>query len=278
MGLGTNHMTITTGDVFIPEVWSKELQLATEANLVMGRLVKRFDAEMKSFGDVLHIPKISNLSASDKSAETAVTFSTVTETSVDLTINKHKHVAVLIERNLDAKARHDLAEQYRAKESYALAKQIDTDVIGLQSGLSQSVGTDNVATTDANILRAIQYLDDADAPDTDRSFVMSPATKADLLQIDRYVNSRYVSDQPLVKGAFGERYGVQFYSSTNVPAGTAGRINLLFHKEAFALAIQRNITMYSDFIIDFLADAYVADVLYGMVEYRDAFGVKVLGK
>lgn len=278
MGLGTTHMTITTGDNFIPEVWSKELQLATEANLVMGRLVKRFDAEMKSFGDVLHIPKISNLSATDKTAETAVTFSAPTEDKVDLTINKHKHIAFLIERNLDAKSRYDLAEQYKQKQSYGLAKQIDTDVIGLQSGLSQSVGTDNVAVGDANVLRAIQYLDDADAPEEDRHFVMSPATKNDLLSLDRYVNSRYVSDQPLMKAAFGERYGLTFYSSSNVPSGTAGRINLIFHREAFALAIQKNITLYSDFIIDYLADAYVADVIYGMVEYRDAFGVKVLGK
>lgn len=278
MALGSNHMTITTGDNFIPEVWSKELQLATEANLVMGRLVKRFDAEMKSFGDVLHIPLISNLSANDKSASTQVTFQSPTESKVDLTINKHKEISFLIERNLDAKSKYNLAEEYKAKQSYGLAKQIDTDVLGLQSGLSQSVGTDNVAVTDANVLRAIQYLDDADAPDSDRHFVMSPATKADLIQIDRYVNTRYVSDQPIVKGSFGERYGVMFYSSTNVPSGTAGRINLMFHREAFALAIQQNITLYSDFIIEYISDAYVADVLYGTVEYRDAFGVKVLGK
>lgn len=278
MGLGTAHMTITTGDNFIPEIWSKELQVATEANLVMGRLVKRFDAEMKAFGDVLHIPLISNLSANDKTASTAVTFQSPTENKVDLTINKHKEISFLIERNLDAKSRYNLAEEYKKKQSYGLAKQIDTDVLSLQSGLSQSVGTDNVAVSDANVLRAIQYLDDADAPQEDRHFVMSPATKNDLLQIDRYVNTRYVSDQPLMDAAFGERYGLMFYSSSNVPSGTAGRINLIFHREAFALAIQQNITMYSDFVIDFLADAYVADVLYGMVEYRDAFGVKVLGK
>ena len=271
-------MNITTGDNFIPEVWSKELQLATESNLVMGRLVKRFDAEIKAFGDVLHVPQISNLAATDKVTETAVTFLAPTESKIDITINKHKHIAFLIERNLDAKSRYELAEEYKKKMAFGLAKQVDTDLLGLQSSLSQSEGTDNVALGDSNVLRAIQYLDDADAPEDDRHFVMSPATKMDLLAIDRYVNSDYQSDKPLTKGAFGERYGLMFHSSTNVPAGTAGRINLIFQREALALAMQRDITMYSDFIIEHISDAYVGDCIYGVAEYRDAFAVKMLGK
>jgi hypothetical protein len=280
MGLGTNHQTITTGDNFIPEVWGKELQRATENNLVMGKLVKRFDAEMKSFGDVLHIPKISNLSATAKSASTAVTFSSPTEGVVDLTINKHYHVALLIERNLDAKSKYNLAEEYKEKMSYALAKQIDTDTMALQSGLSQTVGTDNVAVTDAVLLSAIQKLDEADAPESDRSCVVSPATKMDLIQISRLSSSDFVNmaDRPVVNGFFDSRYGVNFYVTNNTVAGSSGHVNVLFHKEALALAIQTNPQLYSDFIIEYLGDAYVMDVKYGVVEYRDAFGVTILGK
>jgi hypothetical protein len=133
MGLGTAHQNLTTGDVFIPELWSKELQVATQASLIAGNLVKRFDFEMKSFGDVLHIPKISNLSANSKVTETEVTFQSPTEAKVDLTINKHYECSILIERNLDAKSKYDLAKEYKAKQFYALAKQIDTDVLGRHS-------------------------------------------------------------------------------------------------------------------------------------------------
>lgn len=278
MGLGTSHMTVTTGDNFIPEVWSKELQVATEANLTIGAIVKRFDAEMKAFGDVLHVPIISNLTANDKSASTQVTFQSPTESKIDLTINKHKEISFLIERNLDAKSKYQLAQMYKEKQSYGLAKQIDTDVLANYSSLTQSVGTDGLAVSDGNVLRAIQYLDDADAPGENRHFVMSPATKADLLAVDRYVNTRYVTDQPIMKSAFGERYGVLFSVSTNVPSGATGRVNLILHQEALALAVQQNIQLYSDFIIEYISDAYVADVLYGSTVYRNAFGVQVLGK
>jgi hypothetical protein len=277
-GFGTAHQNITTGANFIPEVWSKELQVATESNLVAAKLVKRFDAELKAFGDVLHIPKISNLAANAKVTETAVTFQSPTEGKVDLTINKHYEVSFLIERMLDDQSKYTLQNEYKQRQSYALAKQIDTDVLALQSGLSQSEGSDNVALGDSNLLRGIQYLDDADAPEGDRSMIVSPATKMDLIQIQRLSSADFVGDKPVMKGFFGERYGVNFFVSTNVPTGTSGHINVLIHKEALACALQRNITMYSDFIIEHISDAYVADVLYGVIEYRDAFGVKMLGK
>ncbi len=277
MGLGTAHQTVTTGANFIPEIWSQELQRATESNLVAAKLVKRFDSDVKTKGDVIHVPKISNLSATAKSASTAITFSSPTEDKVDITIDKHYHIAVLIEDILDAQAAYNLTEEYKEKISYGLAKQIDTDILALYSGLSQSVGTAGTPPTDGNILRAIQYLDDADAPFKDRSFLMSPGTKASMLQIDKYVDGDFVGDKPTVTANFGQRYGLTFYVSSNVPTSSSNPINLIFQKEAFACAIQKNLTMKSDYVIDYLATAHVGQVLYGVAEYRDAFGVQVLG-
>lgn len=269
MGLGSSHQTVTTGANFIPEVWSKNVQRATEANLVAARLVKRFDADVSSKGDVIHVPKISNLTATAKSASTAVTFSSPTEDKVDITINKHYHIAFIIEDILDAQAAYNLSEEYREKASYGLAKQIDTDILALNSGITQSVGTTGVPPTDNNILRAIQYLDDADAPMRDRSFIMRPSLKSTLLAIDKYVDQNFVGDKPTVNGVFGQRYGIEFYVSTNIPLdGSNNPINQIIHKEAYALAMQKNITMKSDYVIDYLGTAHVAQTLYGVAGYR----------
>lgn len=276
MGLGTSHMTVTTGANFIPEIWSKEVQRATEANLVAAKLVKRFDADVKSKGDVIHVPKISNLDATAKSASTAVTFSSPTEDKVDITIDQHWHISFIIEDILDAQAQYMLSEEYKNKATYGLAKKVDTDVLALQSGLSQSTGTAGAPLGDTTVLRALQYLDDADAPFNERAFIMAPSAKATLLAIDRYVDSNFVGEMPVKTGLFGQRYGMPFYVSTNVPTSGGNPINLMIHKEAFALAMQKDITMKSDYVLDFLGMGHVAQVLYGMSEYRDAFGVKVL--
>jgi hypothetical protein len=90
------------------------------------------------------------------------------------------------------------------------------------------------------------------------------------------VDSNFVGDMPVKTGLFGQRYGLPFYVSTNVPTSSSNPINLMIHKEAFALAIQKDITMKSDYILEYLGMGHVAQVLFGAAEYRDAFGVKVL--
>lgn len=54
MALGSNQQTITTGAVFIPEVWSLETLRATEDALVMAPLVKRFDSLVTGKGDTIN--------------------------------------------------------------------------------------------------------------------------------------------------------------------------------------------------------------------------------
>lgn len=279
MGLGTAHQTVTTGANFVPEVWSKELQVATESSLVAAKLVKRFDSDVKSFGDTIHVPLISNLSATSKTASTQVTFNAPTESKIDIDINKHYECSFLIEDILDAQSKYRLAEEYKQKQSYALSKQIDTDILALNSNITQSVGTSGNPPSDVNFLRAIQYLDDADAPFEERSFIMRPSVKAAFLAIDKYVDTRFVGmgDIAVKTGLFGQRYGIPFYQSTNVPLdGSSNPINILMHKECYAAALQKNITMKDDYIIEYLSQAYVAQVLYGVKTYRANFGCLVL--
>lgn len=269
MGLGSNHQTVTTGANFIPEIWSKQTQVATEANLVAARLVKRFDADVQSKGDTIHVPIVSNLTATAKSASTAVTFSSPTEDKIDISINKHYHIGFIIEDILSAQSAYNLSEEYKNKVAYGLAKQVDTDVLGLYSSVTQTVGTSGTPPGDNDILRAIQYLDDADAPDTDRSFIMKPSLKATLLAIDKYVDKDFVDDMPVKTGLFGQRYGLMFYVSTNVPTdGSSNPINVVMHKEAYACAMQKNLTVKSDYVIDYLGTAVVGQVLYGVNNYR----------
>jgi len=290
-------ITVTTAANFIPEIWSKEAKIATEANLVMAKLVNRqFEAEME-VGDTLHIPDISNLSVNDKVAETDVTFEAITEAKTDVSIDKHKYAAFKLEDIVEVQANQDLMARYSQKLGYALAKQLDTDLLALYSGLSQSVGTAGTAISDDNLRRAIQYLDDADAPSGSRSLVINPAGMNALLDIDKFVRADAVgylaSMSPMVtgrlqdgefnptevKGYFGQIYGISVYVSTNVATTGTSPVsthNLLFHTDAFVLIQQEAIRVQNDYNIRSLAEEVVADTIYGVSEYRDAFAVRVL--
>jgi N4-gp56 family major capsid protein len=280
--MATGNITVTTAANFIPEIWSSEVKRAVESNLTMGKLVlRRFEGDIKMKGDTVHIADISNLSVNDKSGGSDVSYETITEGQTNISIDKHKYAAFQLEDIVAVQSNTDLLTEYSNKVGYALAKQVDTDLLGLYTALSQSVGTDGTDITAANFLTAIQYLDLADAPETDRSGVFTAGQKKGFLNVDQFV--RYDAtgiggqQNPIIRGQFGELYGVRIYFSTNVTTtgSPSGDHNLVFHKEAFALAMQKDIRIQSQYDIDALAEKVVGDVLYGVVEYRDAFGVVV---
>lgn len=278
MALGSSQMTTTTGANFIPEIWSQEVQRATEANLVAAKLVKNFSRDVMSKGDTIHIPLISNLTANAKSANTQVTLNAPTETTIDISINKHFESSFLVEDALDAQTQYDIQNEYKGKASYALAKKIDTDVLGLYTSITQTAGVLGTSVTDEVVLKALQYLDDADAPLEDRFFIMKPVVKKTLLAIDRYVDTNFVGEMPVKTGLFGQRYGLGFYVSTNVPtdSGTTGNgINLIGQQEVYACAIQKNITVTTQYKAEYLGNLTVAQALYGVAAYRAAFGCLV---
>src|SRR3990172_4577991 len=136
------NVTVTTAANFIPEIWAKDVKRATEANLVMmPRVNTMFSSDIKTKGDTLHIPDLSNLTAGDKAASTDVTFEAVTEGKTDLSIDKHKYAAFKVEDIVKVQSAYDLMSLYTEKAGFALAKAMDTSLLSLYSGLSQSVGS-----------------------------------------------------------------------------------------------------------------------------------------
>lgn len=294
MALGTDQMTITTGDVFIPEIWSKETQRATEATLVLANLVKRFDSDAADGGDTIHVPKVSNITAYAKAANTQVTLNAPTELKFDLSINRHFEASYLVEDRLSKQAAYRIMEEYSPKAGYAVAAQMDTDLAGLYSSLSQTVGNSTTDITDANVVRAIQYLDDANAPQSERYFVLKPAGLAHIRQIQKFSEYQMlgVTPTPIVSGGLaqaggavrrvgpngflGTMYNLEVYMSTNLTeeSGTSDTIhNLIFHKEAFALAVQQKARMQFQYKQEYLGTLATCDALWGYGEYRDTFAV-----
>lgn len=278
MALGTLHQTITTGDVFIPEVWSKVIQKATEKALVMAKLVMRFDDEVAAYGDTINIPQVSNINANAKSAQTQVTLNAPTEGDINISINRDYESSFLVERRLRVQSRYNHQKLYSQKAGYAIAKRIDDDLIGLYAGLSQTAGTAGTALTDATILAGVNLLDEADAPETDRHFVISADAKSDILALNKFTSVDFIKHNPTISGQLGDIYGLSVYMTNQIPTlgGSAtAHANLMFHREAFALAIQLQPTVDINYIPEYLGWLTTYNSIWGFLEYRDPFGVVV---
>jgi len=304
MGLGTNHVTTTTAAKFIPAIWSDEIVAAYKKNLVAANLIKKMNFKGKK-GDTVHIPSPTRGSASAKAASTQVTLIAATENEVLVSINKHYEYSRLIEDIVEAQALSSLRAFYTDDAGYALAKQVDTDLIRLgRQANGATVGTDDYATsntatkafigsngttaynstssnaaalTDAAIRRTIQRLDDSDVPMDNRFFIVPPSSRNTLMGLARFTEQAFVGEQgannTIRNGNIGDVYGVQVYVSTNADSGAgnsgADRICLMGHKDAYILVEQQGVRAQTQYKQEYLGTLFTADTLYGVAELRD---------
>lgn len=271
--------TTTTAAKFIPEIWSKEVILARESRLYMANLVMRLDTDVDEMGNKIHLPNVSNLTASDIGSDGSLTDSAPTETEVVLTLDKWKGVSINVPDIVMAQSKYDLLKLYAEKMGYALALIVEQDLLALYDGLStNSVGTNGVDLTDATIRSAVQKLDDARAPFEERHLMIKPSQKNALLGIDKFVRYDVIpylkGESPVVKGNLGEIYGVAIHVSPEVVLSAGETKNLMWQHDAFALAMQKDIKV-EKFARTQFADRLGSSELYGCAELRDDHAVKV---
>ena len=81
--------TASTDSHFIPEIWGEGIYKYFDRSTVFRGLIDDYSAVFSGagFGDVLHIPEISLISASDKSAGNDVEYDATATTETQLTVN-----------------------------------------------------------------------------------------------------------------------------------------------------------------------------------------------
>jgi len=291
-------VTNTTAAVFIPELWSDEIIAAYKQNLVMANLVSKMSFKGKK-GDTLHIPKPTRGNASVKASEAQVTLQAATETEVQVLVNKHYEYSRLIEDITEVQALSSLRKFYTGDAGYALAKQVDTDLIQLGrdaqggngtiaydkaviggDGSTLYTGANESAITDAGIRKVIQTLDDADVPMDGRVLVLPPVARNVMMGLARFTEQAFVGEvggnNTIRNGEIGNVYGVKVYVSTNCETATGdARIGMMFHKDAFVLAEQLGVRSQTQYKQEYLGTLFTSDMLYGVKELRDEAAVAI---
>ena len=295
MPFPTPAVTVTTAATFIPEIWSDEIVAAYKKNLVLANAVMKMSFKGKK-GDVVHVPAPTRGSASAKAASTAVTLIAATETEVTISINKHYEYSRLIEDIVEAQALNSLRNFYTSDAGYALAKQVDTDLVQLGRSFNGGAGTNVYATgsfiggdgttayvaasnnetalTDVAIRRTIQRLDDNDTPMDNRFFLIPPSSRNTLMGLSRYTEQAFVGNGNAIRnGEIGQLYGIPVYTSSNcdTTSGSASaRVCLMGHRDAMVLVEQVAVRSQVQYKQEYLATLYTADTLYGVANLRAA--------
>ena len=292
MAYPTPQVTNTTAAVFIPEIWSDEVIAAYKSNLVAANVFKKMSFKGKK-GDTIHIPKPTRGNASIKASEAPVTLIAATETEVNVLIDKHYEYSRFIEDITEVQALASMRRFYTDDAGYALAKQVDTDMVQLgrvmnggdgtadydagYTGTDGSVlydGSNAGALTDIAIRNVIQKLDDQDVPTSGRFFLVPPAARNTLMGLDRYTAMDFVGEaasaNTIRNGQIGNLYGIPVYVTSNADTTTTGdRVCLMGQKDAAVLVEQLGVRSQVQYKQDYLSTLYTSDTIYGVKELRE---------
>ena len=247
--MATNTTGVTAAANFIPEIWANEISDATQAHVGLADLVDRsFEADMKN-GDIVHIQDWSNPAVRVKTEGTNSTYTNIAETQQNVTINREAYVRFVVEDIAELQAKYAVRSRYTEKSTYSLMAYIEGDVTSglasLPNSFSQLVGTLGADPTTDNLIRAVQYLDDGDVPETDRFFYMSPPIHAALLKQDVFVNGDYGADSNTIsrgrvtKPVYGATSHVSSLANNN-PTAAGQSYGWFAHKKGVALIIQQS--------------------------------------
>ena len=252
-GAGAAGSAQNAANTFVPKLWSDEVLIQREKNLIAANFFKRINHKGKK-GDTIVIPFISNMAAYLKAATYPVNIQTAAEGLINITLDKHTEASKLYEDFFMVQQRYDLRGEYTKKAGYALALALDSYILGAPTStvaISTSdgsisftestaagtlpaayrvVGSDGKTAwssagagngsdlSDAGIRRMIQTLDDNNVPEEDRALIIPPSQKNVLLGIDKFTLFQHIGrTKELTTGQFGEIYGLQVLVSTNVP-------------------------------------------------------------
>lgn len=269
-------MTNTTHANFIPTIWSDDVIDAVEFSSV---LQKRVNTEWKSelkVGNTLNVPYTSNLQTQSKSqgVSNTINFEAPTEGRQQVTVSTWEYAAFMVEGITQVQANQDLRQRYTRKIGYALSRGRETTLANLIQNLTTNVvGTLGVEMTSDDYIQALRLLGEAgvleESPDPGEEYTLalSWAAYAALLKVEQFINRDYAGDkasEAIRRAHVGEILGFPVYRSNLLRSPAGGQHDCAaFRKEAFALIVQEEVPVQSQYLIRNLSDGIVGWNVYG---------------
>jgi hypothetical protein len=284
-------------DSYIPLVWGEKVNEFYRNKLVAAPFFVDRSDELSEGGDTLYTPNTTEFTANAKTTGVAVTLNSNSDTKQTLSVNNWFESSFAIEdaEAAQVKRSYSIMERYAKNCGYAIAKKLDTAIVTLFQGFTNSVGSSTNNLGDSDIRAAFAYLETAGADVMEAAFFVSPNVFWKQIQaLDKFslaINSP-VND-PTAKMPAAFLYGRPVYITAQItlnstPSG--GRSNALAVPDAIhwatsplgaggskstAVVGSSGIRVQSNYIPEYLSTVTTADILYGVVENRDEGGVQI---
>lgn len=270
--------TTTTLNDLLPAITAEAMFVANERSIMRG-LVKNFSIPA-SQGKTITVPIYPTQSAAALTEGDEVANTEISTSGATLTVSTVA-VRTMVTDLIRASAASNVVADVGRLFGEAIAKKIDTDLLGLFSGFSGGVGAADAALTPATIARAIATLRANSVPQDALYCVVNPYVaydlKASLTNTFANPNAGVIQNEAMVTGYVGTLFGVPIFESANLANnGTAGDyVGAVFHRDALGLAMIGDINIETQRRASYVGDDIVASCHYGVGELYDGYGIKV---
>ena len=201
---------------FIPELWSANILLELQKNLVYGSAVNRdYEGDIANYGDTVHITGIAHISIGDYTAHTDITIEPATDKDAGELDDVEKRQAM---NNLTAAYSQDAAYKLRDLTDQYLAGLM---AAGAKSKLDPISGATATKAYDT-IVDLATALDKQSVPDAGRWVIVNPDFYGLLRKDSRFVAGAESAHSTLLNGVVGEAAGMTILKSNNAPAAKGG--------------------------------------------------------
>lgn len=221
---------------FIPEIWSKKLNTILEKNCVMMQCVNRnYEGDIQNQGDKVKIITPADVTISTVSSDN-LSYSELSPSSMDLTIDQKKYFAFKINDVAQAQANQDIMAAHLESARRAIEEVQDSYLLGMHTEVDENnvVGSEESAvsldksTIYAKFVELAMKLKNSNALTGNKKpwVIINPTIESYLLQSTEFIGAHNVADETIREGAIGRIAGMDVLVSTNLTS-TSGLFYVL---------------------------------------------------
>jgi hypothetical protein len=204
---------------FIPEVWVDDILRFRDKKLMASMLCRKINFLGKK-NDTLHLPKIGRLGVYPRLPETPVNLQALNDGEYTMVIDKDVESSFSIEDITEMQSKYNIRAEYTREAAYALARDIDNQVLGMRAALKFSGQELDTGATivEADILAAKEALDAADVPAEGRKLLIAPQQESDIMSLNRFISRDYIDGGSVMQRGriIGSIFGADVHVSTQI--------------------------------------------------------------
>jgi N4-gp56 family major capsid protein len=280
MAITTNSVTSSVSSELYANIVQAALFTLSEQTVIRP-LVRNYDMSGTP-GLTAQVPIYPAISAGDLTENTDITSGTAFNTTSKTITATEKGALVALTDLAKEAASEDVSAAIGRQLGDAMAKKVDTDLAGLFSGFSNSVGTAETEITVDDIFKAAATLRNNNAPGPYYCF-LHPYQAFQLKKLlagngNTPMNNHDLANEALRSGFVGQLAGASIFETTVITGGdSAGAFDgAMISSDALGYMVKRNMRVEEQRDASLRSTEIVGTMAYGVSEIFDAYGVRII--